>query len=300
MRSTPDYQFVSRAMLAQMKRCPASRDLYRFLANYYAELRKREAQVFRPYLNQKIPPKRVADLNRGFEGIHSTLGKLTRDPRAQKILKARLGKSANFKDLLKLDVYRSQTYEMDFTPKLILGAQDPSFDSTFTAMHIFAHRVQQTRFIYFHEIVVGNLIVKTLNPKWPRTKNQPERHLLDLYARILNRTHDEVLALHVLSEKDFLKQTPKYFHDLLDLCAHFFWFLEAHNLRLFQVPTTEVLTLMLKGFAIPLAENFLRHPRRAKPKAWTQVDTFFRKLAAMPQVKPRELENLFRNLAEAI
>jgi hypothetical protein len=215
--------------------------------------------------------------------------------RARDIYSLRLAPGAKLQDLLDADTFGQQTHPTEVVVPEVLSGRElrdhEDYDHWGNALHFFAHRPQRTEFLFFHEMIVGNLVSNLLR-RAPVPKNRAELTLntryyqaaaysTELMARVLGRSVHAVTGLHFADSEQIIREVPQSVRDLSLLTTHVFWYLEllSHLCPLGSV--ADSLGFVILFLWVPSLERFQESPHFALAKnagAW--VDETFCKLIA--------------------
>lgn len=297
-QSRLDLTFLARHFSERESRFPIDSDFYARLAAHFAHAQKGQREKWAADLPRALPAPIIEYYNAQFARTAevaarrlecSSLPAATKQ-RAGEVLGYRLGPQATFADLLASDAFHTLTWSLEYKAERSFG-EVSSIPAThgLDVSHLFLHRVQQTEFLFFHEMAVGYLC-NEMQPERPRIKNRSELGLsvsidyfalsaytLKLIAAIMGRPADEVANLHFADSTQLRAEVPGAVLDLMTLASHIYWYFDYLNAVMrVGYDASAVLNFGLLFFVIPGLEHVQAHPdQRVDPESGRHIDRAF-------------------------
>jgi hypothetical protein len=275
-RAEIDRTFVEKFYSVREKALPIESNFYTYVRRYHEDMRKTFDQRCKDLVDKELPSGTVEFYNSQFGIVNSVMRPLIEKSsipnslklRAYDIYEFRLAEKSNLGALLESDAFISQTYSMDIPFSDVFGSVEKI--SKNDTLHYFAHRAQQTEFLFLHEFFVSyvvNLVVN--NGEYIKERSDIplesddyislSTYAFHLMGEILELTPEELIGLHVSDSEYFRKKIPAAIQELSLICSHIFWYFEQYHRLQKGRDVTSLLNILTNFLFIPSLEIFGKH-----------------------------------------
>jgi hypothetical protein len=284
-----DRTFYEQFLTLRRERLPIESDLYENLSELHR--RQREAFDTRWALwNPRALPEASRDfVNRCFARAQAAAGPAlaaawipaAHRQRAEQIYAFRLPFGATLLDLRNCDVFEGVLRPQDTNVPQLFAEGGPDAAIAPGICHMFLHAPQQTRYLFFHEMVVGYLVDQCLQsgedvPEGTSAYWGLSTQFIERVAEISGRSPAETAALHFTDNASVSRALSPSLLDVCTVCTHLYWYLELFFVHQRHAPTDWALMAVLSHFALPSLDSLARTPLlELVPDAGRRIDEAF-------------------------